>query len=124
MSAISELQASAWEAECRHDLDGLLDHFHPDATFHQSDGDTYSGHDAIRAMTEQFYSEFPDCKVEILAEYGNGESSAAIEFRATLTDADGDVSVLQGVQLVEVEDGRFKSVRGYEEKPVPVTATP
>ena len=123
MSAITELQASAWDAECRHDLDGLLEHFHPDATFHQSDGDSYSGHAAIRGMTEQFYREFPGCEVEILREFGNGETSAAIEFRATLTDPNGNVSVLQGVQLVEVEDGKFKSVRGYEEQPVPSAAT-
>jgi ketosteroid isomerase-like protein len=123
MSTISQLQASAWDAECRHELDALLDHFHPDATFHQSDGDTYRGHPEIRAMTEQFYREFPVCQVEILREYGDGETSAALEFRATLTDPEGNVSVLQGVQLVEVEDGKFRSVRGYEEKPVPVTAT-
>jgi len=123
MSTISQLQASAWDAECRHELDALLDHFHPDATFHQSDGDAYRGHAEIRGMTEQFYREFPDCQVEILREYGDGETSAAIEFRATLTDPEGNVSVLQGVQLVEVEDGKIRSVRGYEEKPVPVTAT-
>ncbi len=122
MSAITELQASAWEAERQHDLDGLLEHFHPDATFHQSDGDKFSGHDAIRAMTEDFYREFPDFQIEILREFGDGERSAAIEFRVTLTDPDGEVSVMQGVQLVEVEDGKFKSVRGYEEQPVPVAA--
>jgi uncharacterized protein (TIGR02246 family) len=123
MSAITELQQSAWEAEVNHDLDGLLAHFHPDAVFHQSDGDQYRGHAAIRAMTEDFYRAFPEFEVEILREYGDGESAAAIEFRATLTDPDGKVSVLQGVQLVEVEDGKFKSVRGYEEQPVPVAAT-
>ncbi|MBS1881578.1 MAG: DUF11 domain-containing protein [Actinobacteria bacterium] len=120
MSTITELQASAWEAECGHDLDGLMDHFHPDATFHQSDGDKYSGHDAIRAMTEEFLQAYPVCETEILREFGDGETSAAIEFRATITDTEGNVSVLYGVQLVEVEDGKFKSVRGYEEQPVPV----
>jgi uncharacterized protein (TIGR02246 family) len=122
MSTIGQLQASAWEAECRHDLDALLDYFHPDATFHQSNGDEYRGHDEIRAMTEDFYRKYPGCETEILREYGDGETSAAIEFRATLTDPDGQVSVLHGVQLVEVADGRFKSVRGYEEQPVPVSA--
>jgi ketosteroid isomerase-like protein len=71
-------------------------------------------------MTEDFLRAYPGCRVEILREYGDGETSAAIEFRATITDVDGQVSVLQGVQLVEVQDGRFTSVRGYEEQPVPV----
>lgn len=119
MSFISELQASAWAAECGHDLDALLDHFAPDATFHQSNGKVYQGHTAIRTMTEKFLRQYPDCKVEILREYGNGQTSAAIEFRATMTDVNGLVSVLQGVQLVEVQDGKFTSVRGYEEQPVP-----
>ena len=119
MSFISELQASAWAAECGHELDALLEHFTPDATFHQSNGEVYRGHTAIRAMTEDFLREYPECKVEILREYGNGETSAAIEFRATMTDVNGVISVLQGVQLVEVHDGKFTSVRGYEEQPVP-----
>ncbi|MBS1889082.1 MAG: nuclear transport factor 2 family protein [Actinobacteria bacterium] len=120
MSTITELQESAWEVEGRHDLDALLEYFHPDATFHQSNGDVYRGHAEIRAMTERFLREFPGCETEILSEYGDGETSAAIEFRATLTDPEGNVSALQGVQLVEVKDGKFKSVRGYEEQPVPV----
>jgi len=123
MSAIRDLQASAWEAECRHDLDGLLDHFLPEATFHQSNSHKVSrGHDAIRELTENFLREYPECKVDILSEYGDGEQRAAIEFRATITDTEGVVSVLQGVQLIEVEDGKFKSIRGYEEAPVPVSA--
>ena len=123
MSKISELQDSAWKFECAHDLDGLLDHFTADATFHQSDGGVYTGHDEIRAMTERFYAEFPGCETEILREFGDGETAAAIEFKATLTNPAGEVFTLHGVQLVEVEDGKFKSVRGYEEAPVPVAAT-
>jgi uncharacterized protein (TIGR02246 family) len=120
MSTISELQTSAWDAECRHDLDALLEHFTPDGTFHQSNGRDPRAHAAIRAMTEEFLRKYPQCKVEILREYGDGERSAAIEFRATIADPEGKVSVVQGVQLVEIEDGKFTSVRGYEEQPVPV----
>jgi uncharacterized protein (TIGR02246 family) len=123
MSVISELQESVWEAEGGHDLDTMLDLFHSDATFHQSDGDVYRGHAEIRKMTEEFLAEYPGCTVEILSEYGDGASSAAIEFCATVTDTEGKAFTVNGVQLVEVDDGKFRSVRGYEEKPVPVTAT-
>ena len=122
MSKIRDLQDAAWEAECGHDLDGLMAYFTDDATFHQSNGEMYRGQDEIRAMTEQFYAEYPGCETEILREFGDGETSAALEFRATLTDPDGKVSVLYGVQLIEVEDDKFKSVRGYEENPVQVEA--
>ncbi|CUR56108.1 putative Taurine dehydrogenase, small subunit [metagenome] len=121
MSFARDLQASAWRAECGHDLDGLLSHFQPDATFHASGQPVVQGHAAIRALTEDFYRSFPDLEVEILREYGDGARTAVIEFRARLTDPDGNRFALQGVNLVEIEDGKFKTVRSYEEAPAPIT---
>lgn len=119
MSSVRALQESAWDAECRHDLDALLDHFHPDATFHPYGGAPQRGHAAIRSMTEDFYRSFPELAIDLLSERGNGESSAAFEFRAKLTDTEGKRFDLDGVILVEVEDGKFTFVRYYEEAPVP-----
>jgi len=121
MSFARDLQASAWDAECRHDLDGLLSHFLPDATFHASGQAAVKGHAAIRTLTEDFYRSFPELEVEILAEYGDGQTSAVIEFRARLKDPDGNRFALQGVNLVEILKGKFKTVRSYEESPVAVT---
>jgi ketosteroid isomerase-like protein len=121
MSFARDLQASAWDAECRHDLDGLLSHLLPDATFHASGQRATQGHDAIRALTEDFYRSFPELEVDILGEWGDGETSAVIEFRAHLKDPDGHRFALQGVNVVEIEDGKFKTVRSYEEAPAPVT---
>lgn len=121
MSAVRQLQESAWAAECRHDLDALMEHFTPDATFHATGSYAKRGHDKIRELTEDFLREFPQVEVEVLSDYGNGETSAAIEFRATVVNTAGETFVIQGVQLVEVENGKFKSVRGYEEQPVAVS---
>ena len=120
MSRILDLQRSAWDAECRHDLDGLLSHFLPDATFHASGQSPKHGHAAIRDLTEQFFGSFPGLEVEILGEWGNGETSGVIEFRAHLRDPDGNRFQLQGVNVVEVENDKFKTVRSYEEAPTPV----
>ena len=122
MSTASELQASAWDAEVRHDFDALLDHFLPNATFHASGSQEKRGHAAIRELTQDFCRRYPGLEVEFLREYGNGETSAAFEFRATITDAQGVRSVLQGVNLVEIENGKFKAVRSYEELPSPISA--
>lgn len=122
MSLARDLQASAWDAECRHDIDTLLRHFLPDATFHASGQPPKRGHDAIREMTEDFYRSFPELEVEILDEWGDGETSAVFEFRAHLKDPDGERFTLQGVILVEIEDGKFSAVRYYEDAPVPVAA--
>ena len=120
MSLARDLQASAWDAECRHDLDGLLDHFQPDATFHASGRPAIQGHAAIRRLTEDFYRSYPELEVEILGEWGDGLTSAVIEFRAHLTDPEGKRFALQGVNVVRIEDGRFTTVRSYEESPTAV----
>lgn len=123
MTTVRELQESAWDAECRKDLDALLAHFHPDATFHPAGGPAQQGHAAIRAMTEDFYSSYPSLEIEILAEWPHGELSATFEFRARLQDNEGNRSTLEGVCLVEIDDGLFTSVRYYEDAPVAVTTS-
>lgn len=120
MSFARDLQASVWDAECRHDIDGLLSHFHPDATFHAGGKSLMEGHAGIREMTEDFWRDFPELEVDILRDWGNGETSAVIEFRARMTDPNGNRFALQGVNIVEIEDGKFKTVRSYEEAPAPV----
>lgn len=119
MSFARDLQASVWDAECRHDIDGLLSHFHPDATFHASGQPPKQGHAAIRELTEDFYRAFPELEIDILGEWGDGETSAVIEFRARLKDLNGDPFVVHGVNVVEIDDGKFRKVRSYEEAPSP-----
>ncbi|MFS2087727.1 nuclear transport factor 2 family protein [Paenarthrobacter nicotinovorans] len=122
MTTARELQTSVWDAECRRDLEAVLSHFHPDAVFHPAGGPPKKGHDAIREMTKEFYSVYPELSIEILNEWGNGESSAVFEFRVDLKDNDGQAVTLDGVILVEIQDGKFTAVRYYEDAPVPVAA--
>ncbi len=118
MSLARDLQTSAWDAESRHDIEALLTHFHPDATFQGAGQAPKQGRAAIRELTEEFYRSFPELEVVLLDEWGDGETSAAFEFRAYLTDKEGQRFTLDGVILVEIEDGRFTSVRYYEDAPV------
>ncbi len=121
MSLARDLMASVWEAECRKDLDGLLANFLPDGEFHPTGKPPRRGHAAIRDMTEEFYASFPDLEVDIIGDWGDGEETAAIEFRARMRDGEGNEFVLQGVNVVEVEDGKIKVIRAYEEEPSPVS---
>lgn len=118
MSKARDLQVSAWNAECRRDLETLLGHFHPDAVFHPAGGAPQRGHTAIRSMTEEFYRSYPELDIDILGEWSRGDSAAVFEFRAHLTDATGSRSTLDGVCLVEIADGVFTSVRYYEDAPI------
>lgn len=119
MSLARDLQSSAWDAECRRDLDALLEHFHPEATFHPAGGVVQTGHAAIRSMTEDFYRSYPELAIDILNEWNKGDSAAVFEFRAHLTNTEGNPSTLEGVCLVEITNGVFTSVRYYEDAPVP-----
>lgn len=119
MTRIYDLQAAAWDAECRRDLVELLGYFNDDAEFHPAGGTPARGHDAIRAMTEEFYNNYPSLEIDIISERGDGETTAAFEFRAHLVDNDGVKSTLDGVCLVSVADGAFTHVRYYEDAPVP-----
>ncbi|GAA1692310.1 hypothetical protein GCM10009808_06740 [Microbacterium sediminicola] len=120
MTTIRDLQESAWDAECRHDIDTLLSHFHPDAVFHPAGQPPQRGHAAIRALTEDFYSSFPGLDIEIVGEWSSSDNSAAFQFRALLTDIGGGRSTLDGICLVTVADGVFTSVRYFEDAPEPV----
>jgi ketosteroid isomerase-like protein len=121
MSLARDLQASVWDAECQRDVEAVLSHFHPDATFHPAGAPARRGHAAIRDMTEDFYRSYPELEIDILGEWSRGDSLAVFEFRARLLDNDGNRSTLDGVCLVEIKDGAFTSVRYYEDAPVPVT---
>lgn len=120
MTRARDLQIAAWDAECRHDLVALLGFFQPDAVFHPAGGPPQQGHAAIQAMTEDFYGSYPELQIEVLGEWGDGEASAVFEFRAHLTAADGEHSILDGVCVVHIDGDRFASVRYYEDAPVAV----
>lgn len=118
MSLARDLQQATWDAECARDIDTLLTYFHPNALFHPTVGEPQRGHAAIRTMTEDFYSSFPELSIDILGEWNRHDTGAVFEFRAHLTDTEGERFTLDGVCIVEIEDGKFTSVRYYEDPPV------
>jgi ketosteroid isomerase-like protein len=110
-----EISESYWEAECRRDIDGLMAHYHDDGSYEGPDGHR-TGYDAIRAGYEEHFRLFPELEVEIVQEFPRGESSA-IEFDAVMVDPEGGRYRVRGVNIVEVRDGKFVSVRSYEDTP-------
>jgi ketosteroid isomerase-like protein len=117
MSSPREISESCWAAERRGDLDAVMGHFHADATYRAPDGPR-AGLDAIRGMYEYYAKDFPELvSLEILREFPDGDT-AAIEFDAVVTDPEGMRYRVRGVNLVQVRDGKFVSVRSYEDQPV------
>ena len=110
-----EISESYWAAECRRDIDAVMEHYHADATYEDAGG-LRRGAAEIRAAYEDSASAYPGLEVAIVREFAAGDG-AALEFDAVLIDADGGRHRIRGVNVVLVRDGRFVSVRSYEDPP-------
>lgn len=112
-----EISESYWAAECRRDIDAVMEHYHADGIYEGPDG-LRRGAAEIRAAYEDSARAFPGLEVAIVGEFPLGDRSA-LEFDAVLIDAAGVRHRVRGVNVVEVRDGRFVSVRSYEDPPAP-----
>src|ERR1700727_668855 len=117
MATPRTVSESYWDAECRRAIDEVVDHYEPDGTYGGPDG-LRRGHAEIRKMYEEHARSYPGVEVEILQEFPRGDSSA-LEFDALLVDTDGKRSRDRGATVGLGRDGRFASVRSYEDAPVP-----
>jgi ketosteroid isomerase-like protein len=113
-----EVSESYWAAECRRDIDGVMAHYHPDATY-QDAGGRLHGQAEIRGFYEASAREYPGLEVTILREFPgavetSGEASA-LEVYALLTNHAGRRFEIRGLNVMTVRDGKFSSVRCYED---------
>ena len=106
-----EVAESYWRAECARDTDAVLTHYWPDAEF-RSPNARYVGLDEIRTYYADSAARFPGLDVTIVREVVVG-SVGALEWSARLTDLAGRPYTVNGVNLVEVRDGRFVWVHSY-----------
>ena len=111
MSTPREVGESYWRAEERRDLEGILAHFHPDATFHPAAGPLV-GHDQIRTFYDGMGEEYPGLEVTVVRDITSGDQ-AALEWAAVLIDREGRRYTICGVNLVTIRDGKFTHVRAY-----------
>jgi ketosteroid isomerase-like protein len=115
---VRSLAESYWAAEARRDVDAVMAHYHPDATYQDGDGQR-DGQREIRDFYVASAQMYPSLEVDIVREYVAGEGSA-MEFVATLWDQAGRAWVIRGINVFLVSGGRFTSVRSYEDAPAPV----
>jgi ketosteroid isomerase-like protein len=114
-----EVSEAYWAAECRRDIDGVMAYYHPDATYEGPDG-LRTGSTEVRSAYEASARDFPGLEVRIVREFDGGPHSSALEFDAVLTDPGGHRFRVRGVNVVVVRDGKFDSVRSYEDPPMPL----
>jgi ketosteroid isomerase-like protein len=118
MGKPGELSESYWAAECRRDIDAVMAHYQPDASYEDAGG-LRRGHAAIRAAYEQSARDYPGLEVRIIREFSYSDDCGALEFDAVLIDPAGTRFRVRGVNVVVLRDGKFSSVRSYEDEALP-----
>lgn len=116
---VRDLAESYWAAEARRDIDAVMEHYHPDATYQDAAG-RLQGHREIRDFYRTSVETYPSLQVDIVREYSDADA-AAMEFVAILWDGHGQAWTIRGVNVFRVADGQFTSVRSYEDPPTPAT---
>jgi ketosteroid isomerase-like protein len=116
MGAPREVSESYWAAECRRDIDSVMAHYLPDASYEDSGGRRV-GAAAIRQAYEDSARAYPGLEVEIVREFVFDDDCGALEFDAVLIDPQGRRFRVRGVNVVELGNGKFVSVRSYEDPP-------
>ena len=119
-----DVSESYWAAECRRDIDAVMAHYHPDATY-QDAGGLLRGHAEIRGFYEGSARDYPGLEVTITREFPGSPTAAgdasALEVYAVLTDHAGQRFQIHGLNVMTVRDGKFTSVRCYEDPLMPET---
>jgi len=106
-----EVAESYWKVECERDLQQILAHYHADAVM-QPPGKVLRGHAEIRTFYEDSIRRFPILEVTIVHEVRQG-NEAALEWEAAVTDHAGRRYPFKGVNVLQVEDGKFRWVHAY-----------
>jgi ketosteroid isomerase-like protein len=116
-----DVSESYWAAECRRDIDAVMAHYHEDATY-QDAGGLLRGHAEIRTFYEASARDYPGLEVTILREFPGSPDASALEVYAVLIDHGGRRFEIRGLNVMTVRDGRFTSVRCYEDPLAPEPA--
>jgi len=106
-----DLARSYWDSEESRDLDRILTHFRPDASWVGPTGD-FKGTDEFRTFYEGSSAAFPGLSVTIVEVLGDIQR-AAVRWEAALTDPDGRIVSLTGVNLMTWENGLITDLRTF-----------
>ena len=113
-----DVAESYWAAECLRDIEAVMAHYHPDATY-QDAGGLLHGSVEIRGFYEASARDYPGLEVTILREFPRTPDESAFEVYAVLVDHDGRRFEIRGLNALSVRDGRIASLRCYEDPLVP-----
>jgi len=96
-------------------MEAALDCFHDEALFCvQTDFTRHSGKDEIRRMFEDFFNAYETIvHRDFVCTVDEQNGRVAANFIAELTDADGNVTLLNNTNFWRLRDGKFQEVYVY-----------
>ncbi len=109
-----------WTDECARDLGKLMTHFTRDAEVITPDG-AYRGHDAVAALYQKSFDSYPGLSVNVTASFP-GRERHCYEYKAVLSDAGRNDWLVEGINLMKLENGLIASLRSFEDVPRRISA--
>jgi ketosteroid isomerase-like protein len=99
-----------------HDLDAVVECFHPQYRDHAPArrGEVVEGRDQVRANFARLFGDIADLRAELLSAVQEGKT-VWMEWRMSGTRPDGTPMEFVGVNIFEVDEDRFCSGRIYTE---------
>ena len=107
------------DAYNRRDLDGMVEHWAPDAVLDWSnsrglEAGVYRGHDEIRAFTQQFLAAWEDIRLELDDPIEVEDDLLVVENITYLRGRDGIKTQVRSAWVLTFEDGQQTSLTLYQ----------
>src|SRR5215472_6127407 len=120
MTNEEELIRRYFDAFNRHDLEGVMACFHPEAVLVGANGKRCAGHDAVRKSYADEFKLFPDGHCELRTCTGNNGNGVAESFFSGTRAGFVKIEAI-GAEVMEIVEGKIKEIRDYH-RPVPAKA--
>lgn len=117
MSEAERLARAYWDSEESRDLDRILAHFLPDASWFGPEGRDYHGVAELQTFYAESIATYPAITITVVESLGDLDR-CAIRWHAELTDHAGSRSILDGVNFMTFIDNRIASLAAFFD-PIP-----
>lgn len=116
------LAETYWVREMANDVEGVVACYRSDALLTLPDGTEHRGAEAIRGFYERGAADYPRRVVRITDQIDGVDGRAVLLWEAELNDPEGRRFLLQGMNVVRVEGGRFAELKAAYPAPRPADA--
>ena len=116
-----EIVRRTTDAYNRHDLDGIVEHWAPDAVLDWSnsrglEAGVYRGHDEIRAFTQRFLTTWDEVRLELGEPIEAADDVLVVENVTYLRGRDGIETQARSAWVLTFRDGQQTSLTLYQTK--------